>query len=80
MTRQQGNEPDMPQMNDYKKKFFPVYAIQLVIYCVLAFLYIHFVLITDMTTSLRIVGMSYVAMLILYISPLYAFEEDEKKC
>lgn len=67
-------------MDNYKRKFFPVYAIQLVIYCVLAFLYIHFILITDITTSFRIAGMSYVAMLILYISPLYAFEEDEKKC
>ena len=67
-------------MDDDKKQFFPVYAIQLAIYCVLAFLYIHFILITDITTSFRIVGMSYVAMVILYISPLYAFEEDEKKC
>lgn len=67
-------------MDNYKRKFFPVYAIRLVIYCALAFLYIHFILITDITTSFRIVGMSYVAMVILYISPLYAFEEDEKKC
>ena len=67
-------------MDNYKRKFFPVYAIQLVIYCALAFLYIHFILITDIVTSLHIVGMSYVAMMLLYISPLYAFEEDEKKC
>ena len=65
-------------MDEYKKKYFPVYAIQLAIYCVLAFLYIRFVLITDATTSFRIVIMSYVAMVIIYISPLYAFEETEK--